>query len=77
MLFGEKNDGGIELHLSSEERKLIYEALRHYSAYGKNEKVIVDEIPLICEIMNVLFVEQGVMVGGSSTGNRCENSRVE
>lgn len=57
MLFGEKNDGGIELHLSLEERKVVYEAMRHYSAYGKDEKVIVDKIPLICEIMNVLFVE--------------------
>lgn len=57
MLFGEKNDGGIELHLSLEERKVIYEAMRHYSAYGKDEKVIVDKIPLICEMMNVLFVE--------------------
>lgn len=54
MLFGEKNNSGIELHLSLEERKLLYEALRHYSAYGKNEKVIVDQIPMICEIMNVL-----------------------
>lgn len=57
LLFGEKNDGGIELHLSLEERKLVYEALRHYCAYGKNEQVIVDEIPLICEMMNVLFIE--------------------
>lgn len=57
LLFGEKNDGGIELHLNLQERKLIYEALRHYSAYGENEKVIVDEIPLICEMTNVLFIE--------------------
>ena len=58
MLFGEKKDGGIELHLSPEERKLLYEALRHYSAYGKNEKVIVDQIPKICEIMNVLALPE-------------------
>ena len=58
MLFGEKNDGGMELHLSLQERKLIYEALRHYSAYGKNEKVIIDEIPLICEMMNVLALPE-------------------
>lgn len=58
MLFGEKNDDGIELHLSLQERKLIYEALRHYSAYGKNEKVIIDEIPLICEMMNVLALPE-------------------
>lgn len=58
MLFAEKNDGGIELHLSSEERKLVYEALRHYSAYGKNENYIVDQIPTICEIMNVLVLPE-------------------
>ena len=58
MLFGEKNDGGIELHISIEERKLLYAALRHYSAYGKNEKVIVDQIPMICEIMNVLALPE-------------------
>lgn len=58
MLFGEKNDGGIELHLNTEERKLLYEALRHYSAYGKNEKYIVEQIPTICEIMNVLALPE-------------------
>ena len=54
MLFKEKNNDGIELHLSPDERKLLYEALRHYSAYGKNESYIVEQIPTICEIMNVL-----------------------
>ena len=58
LLFREKNDGGIELHLIPEERKLLYEALRHYSAYGKNEKVIIDQIPTICEIMNVLALPE-------------------
>lgn len=58
MLFAEKNDDGIELHLIPEERKLLYEALRHYSAFGKNEKVIVDQIPMICEIMNVLALPE-------------------
>ena len=58
MLFGEKNDGGIELHLSPDERKLLYEALRHYSAYGKNENHIIDQIPTICEIMNVLALPE-------------------
>lgn len=58
MLFKEKNDDGIELHLIPEERKLLCEALRHYSAFGKNEKVIVDQIPMICEIMNVLALPE-------------------
>ena len=58
MLFSEKNDRGIELHLNPEERELLYEALRHYSAFGKNEKVIVDQIPMICEIMNVLALPE-------------------
>ena len=54
MLFAEKNDNGIEIHLNPTERKLIYDALRHYLAYGKKEKVIIEQVPDICEIMNVL-----------------------
>ena len=54
MLFGEKNDGGLELHLTQEERELLYKALRHYSAYGENNEYIIEQIPKICEIMNVL-----------------------
>ena len=54
MLFAEKNDGGLELHLNTEERELLYKALRHYSAYGKDNSYIIEQIPKICEIMNVL-----------------------
>lgn len=54
MLFREKNDDGIELHLNAEERKLVFYALRHYSAYGKDNNYIVDQIPSICEMMNVI-----------------------
>lgn len=54
MLYREKNDGGIELHLTASERGLLYDALRHYSAYGKDEKYVIEQIPTICEIMNVL-----------------------
>lgn len=54
MKFREKNNDGIELHLDPEERRLIANALHHYSAYGKNEKYIVDQIPIICELLNVL-----------------------
>ncbi len=54
MKFAEKQDNGIELHLSVEERELIHKALRHYSAYGANEPYIIEQVPKICEIMNVL-----------------------
>ncbi len=58
MLFREKNDNGVELHLSLEERELLYMALRHYSAYGKQEQCIVEQIPSICQIMNVLHLPE-------------------
>ena len=54
MKFGEHNDGGIELHLDDQERELIFNALRHYSAYGENDVYIMEQITKICEIMNVL-----------------------
>ena len=54
MKFAEKNDSGIELHLDLQERELLYNALRHYSAYGRNDSYIIEQIPKICEIMNVL-----------------------
>ena len=53
MLFSEKNDGGIELHLKPGERELLHRALRYYSAFAK-EKEVVDDMPAICELMNVL-----------------------
>lgn len=56
MLFRERNDDGIELHLNVEERELLYNALRHYSAYGARAHYIEEQIPKICEIMNVLDV---------------------
>ena len=58
MLFAEKNNDGIELHLNSEERELLFNALRHYSAYGKNDGYILEQIGKICEIMNVLDLPQ-------------------
>ena len=54
MKFAEKNDNGIELHLSVEERELIHKALRHFSAYGADEPYIIEQTPNICEILNVL-----------------------
>lgn len=54
MKFAFKNDGGMELHIDASERELLFNALKFYSAYGKNEKYIIEQIPSICEIMNVL-----------------------
>ncbi len=57
MKFREKNDGGVELHLGAGERELVYNALRHYSAYGKDDKYIDEQIPHICEMLNVLHLK--------------------
>ena len=57
MKFGVKNDDGIELHLDVEERELLYTALRHYSAYGK-EKNVLEQMEKICEILNVLHLPE-------------------
>lgn len=64
MQFRLKNDDGIELVLSLGERELLYNALRHYQAYGKNENYIMEQMGKICEILNVLdlpeFGRQGM-----------------
>lgn len=54
MKFGLKNDDSIELVLDLKERELIYNALRHYMAYGESDKYIMEQVEKICEIMNVL-----------------------
>ena len=54
MKFKKNNDGGIECHFDLEERELIWKALRHYSAYGVNESYILEQVPKICEILNIL-----------------------
>lgn len=54
MKFREKNDNGIELVLDLDERELLYNALRNYSAYAESRSYLEDQIPKICEIMNVL-----------------------
>lgn len=58
MKFAEKNDGGIELQTDLEERKLLFNALRHYSAYCKNSNYIIERVPKICELMNVLHLPE-------------------
>lgn len=56
--FSEKNNGGIELHLSLEERKLVYNALRHYSVYSDSKASMLTVVPKICEMMNVLYISE-------------------
>ena len=58
MKYGEKNDGGIELHISVEERELLYNALRHFSAYSEKEIYIMEQMGNICEILNVLHLSE-------------------
>lgn len=58
MLFREKNNDEIEIHLTCLEREIIYNALRHYSAYGKDDSYITDNIPCICEMMNVVALPE-------------------
>lgn len=58
-MYGEKNDGGIECHLDKEERKLLYTALRFYSAYAeKNDKYVDERIQKICELLNVFHLPE-------------------
>lgn len=64
MKYALKNDDGIECHFDASERKLLYNALRHYSAYGKSDKYIGEQIGKICEIMNVLDLPEFNRVRG-------------
>lgn len=57
MKFLEKNDAGIVLHLTVRERELVYNALRHYSANGKADKYIDEQIGSICELLTVLHLK--------------------
>ena len=54
MKYKEKAEGGIELQLEAGERELVLGALRHYSAYCKDEEYILSQKETICEIMNAL-----------------------
>lgn len=54
MKFKEKHNNGIELHLDLAERELVYNALRNYSAYGESHSYLLEQVPKICEMMNVL-----------------------
>lgn len=56
MKFREKNDDSIELVLNPEERKLVYNALRYYSAFSEDESFVIESMGDICEIMNVLHM---------------------
>lgn len=57
MKYSEKNNDGIVLHLDVAERELFHNALRHYSAYGKDDKYISEQIGKICELLNVLHLK--------------------
>lgn len=54
MQFSEKNCGGIELHLDKTERELVYEAFLCYTAHGDKNPKVKDEMPKLCEILQVL-----------------------
>ncbi len=56
MKFGLKNDDGIELHLNKQERNLLFNALRIYSSYRKEDKYISEDMQQIRNIMNVLSI---------------------
>ena len=58
MKFKEHNDDGIELVLAPEERELLYNAIRHFSAYGERVSYILEQIPTICGILNVLHLPE-------------------
>ena len=58
MKFKEHNDDGIELVLNPEERELLYNAIRHFSAYGERNIYIMEQSPKICEILNVLHLPE-------------------
>lgn len=58
MQFKEKNNDGIELVLSLEERELIYTALRYFSAYSDKDIYIIEQMGNICEILNVLHLKR-------------------
>ena len=57
MQYALKNDDGIECHFDLQERELLFDALRHYSAHSNNERII-EQVPKICEIMNVLHLPE-------------------
>ena len=58
MQFKEKNNDEIELVLSLEERELLYNALRHFSAYSDKDIYIMEQMGNICEILNVLHLKE-------------------
>lgn len=58
MLFKEKNDDGIELHLNLEERELLFNVLRYYGAYVKPDSYFIEHTGKICEILNVLHLPE-------------------
>lgn len=58
MKFAEKNDDGIELHLTVEERELLFNVLRWYGSYVKPDNYFLFHIGNICEMLNVLHLPE-------------------
>ena len=58
MLYSQKNDDGIELHVNVAEREILYKVLEHYAAVGKPEEYIVENMPKICQMEDVLFLPE-------------------
>ena len=47
-------NGTIKLFLNPQEKNIIYRALRHYSAFSKDSEHVIDNMPFISKLMNVL-----------------------
>ena len=58
MKFAENNDNGIELHLSSDERELLFNVLRQYCAFVTPNSYFLENTGKICEILNVLHLPE-------------------
>ena len=42
------------MYADPEERKLLWRALRHYSAFYQPEETVVENMTKTCEILNIL-----------------------
>ncbi len=58
MLFGDKHDGGIKLHLNVEEREFLFNTLSYYGAYVNPDSYFIKRTGKICEILNVLHLPE-------------------
>ena len=56
MLFGDKNDGGIELHLTPREREMLFNAMCHYKAKIKDYELGRTAMQIIRALSNGSFL---------------------